>query len=128
VEFEGDIQWRGDYMVSFHHRYLVLANKVLQIYKSKDVYEGDEPCVEYFSLSRLEIERDAGTTSKGFVFSLFDNAGRSMDLACSSSEERGRWLECLERALERVTQEERAAPFLVIDHVPLHEVSPGVWL
>ena len=121
VDKAGAILWRGDNVTSFHHRYLVLTKKVLQVYPSLEAFEGDEPCSGFFSLSRLEIEPDAGTTSKGHLFAV-QNAGRRMDIACSSKEERAEWLQCLQSAADRVRRDEHSAPFIVVDHIPLHEI------
>jgi hypothetical protein len=121
VDKAGTIWWRGDNVTTFHQRYLVLTKRVLQVYPSQEAFEGDEPCSGFFSLSRLEIEPDAGTTSKGHQF-VVRNAGIQVDIACSCKEERADWLENLQSAVHRVKTDEQSAPFIVVDQIPLHEI------
>ena len=66
------------------------------------------------------LEEEAGRSSKGHAFRLTDRTGRHVEVACISDSERSEWVKKIKTAVLAQGSDD---PFIVIDHLPLHEIE-----
>jgi hypothetical protein len=123
VDMQGRVMWRGEHKRDFHHRYLVLGRRNLRFYDSDLAFKHGDPCEQKLSIYNLQVEEEAGSSSKGYAFALTDEAKRRVEIACISSSEREQWLSHVKAAIDRVEAQCERDPYLIIDHIPLHQIE-----